>query len=44
MIRSIDEANSILKHNNTDEFKKDREAVLAAVACIFILGEANNHI
>ena len=44
MIRSIDEANSILKHNNADEFKKDRAAVLAAVACVFILGEASNHI
>lgn len=44
MIRSIDEADSILKHSSVDDFKKDRAAVLAAVACVFILGEASNHI
>lgn len=44
MLKAIDEASAIAKHTDVIEFKNDRAAVLAILACIQILGEASNHI
>ncbi len=44
MLKAIDEASAVLKHSNFEEFKNDRTAVLASVACIQILGEASKHV
>lgn len=44
MIQAIDEATAIVNHSNSEEFRKDRKAVLASVACIQILGEASNNV
>lgn len=44
MLKAIEEASAIAIHKSTSEFKNDRAAVLATLACIQILGEASKHI
>jgi uncharacterized protein len=44
MLKAIDEATAIAVHKDAIEFKDDRAAVLAVLACIQILGEASNHV
>lgn len=44
MLNAINEARAIAIHKDSIEFKKDRAAVLAVLACIHIMGEASNHI
>lgn len=44
MLKAIEEATAIATHKDATEFKNDRAAVLAVLACIQILGEASNHI
>ncbi len=44
MIKAIDEASAVLHHKSLEDFKIDRTAVLATVACIQILGEASKHV
>ena len=44
MLKAIDEVGAIVRHQSFEDFKKDRAAVLAAMTCVHILGEASNHI
>lgn len=44
MLKAIDEVSAVLSGLTFDEFKKNRTAVLASVACIQILGEASKYV
>jgi len=44
MIKAIDESTAVIKSSSLEEFRNNRTAVLASVACIQILGEASKHV
>lgn len=44
MLKAIDEAAAVLNDLNFEDFRKNRTAILASVACIQILGEASKHV